>query len=483
MRNRIPLTSSPLFCAAAASFLLGAGYVLGVSFFQVRTNVYLSPVDLYLPRTLDFVIIVWSFWVGSSVGSFLNVVAWRMPRGESINGRSHCPRCLTRLNATDNFPVFGWIALRGRCRTCRLPISPRYPIVETLVGLSLTVVAVAEVYGFSLPRQTQGSVGPLWFPVLDNVGLITLVYHAVGLAVCWAVGLIRFDGNRLPANLQTFALAIISLPVLAFPTLMVVTWQMEVSDDWQPHGRYVDAVLRVITAMVAATALGRYLAKGFCPAADPKLDPLGKSTTRLIDLIVILAVPSIIVGWQALPAIIVFACVLAFWSRAIFPSRCDALGRFAISMPFALTFQMVFWRRLDSVESATYLQYAVWPSENASPGVMLFWLLMVGLVPLWLKESSDADVRMIDDDKDQSDRVFAAGGGFDQNLSTGTSIQAEASTTDSVTNLQNHDGEAQLVRSSDADAATESSSHTSDREGRDSVDDEGNEEEKLNPDS
>ena len=62
--------------------------------------------------------------------------------------------------------------------------------------------------------------------------------------------------------------------------------------------------------MVAAT-VGSIWPK-VCPAADRKLDPLGKSTTRLIDLIVILAVPSTIVGWQALPAIIVFACVLAF---------------------------------------------------------------------------------------------------------------------------------------------------------------------------
>ena len=90
-----------------------------------------------------------------------------MPRGQSINGRSHCPRCLTQLKARDNFPVFGWLALRGRCRTCRLPISPRYPIVEAVVGLSLTAVAVAEVYQVSLPRQGQTHVGPLWTPELD----------------------------------------------------------------------------------------------------------------------------------------------------------------------------------------------------------------------------------------------------------------------------------------------------------------------------
>lgn len=388
-----------LLCAIAAILLLGAGYIIGVSHLQAQANVYLTPAALYLPRSVDVVIVVWSFWVASSIGSFLNVVAWRMPRGESINGRSHCPRCLSQLKARDNFPVFGWLALRGRCRTCRLPISPRYPIVEAVVGLSLTAVAVAEIYQFCLPRQNQEYGGLLWLPELDPVILTTLMYHIVGLTMCWAIGLIRLDGNRLPVNLASFALAVIIVPILVYPTLMVVPWQMDLSDDWRPDGRYFDAVIRVITALVAAIALGRYLAKGFCPTADPKLDPLGKATVRLIDLIVMLAIPALLVGWQASPAVIVLAAVLAFWIRFILPERCDALGRFAISMPIALTFQIVFWRRLDSVDPATGLQFPLWPSENASPGVMLFWLFMLGTVPLWLRESqTEASVHAGDPD-------------------------------------------------------------------------------------
>ena len=367
--------------------LLGAGYILGVAQLQARAYPFLSGADFYLHRTVDVMIVVWSFWVASSVASFLNVVAWRMPRGESINGRSHCPRCLSQLKARDNFPVFGWLALHGRCRACRLPISSRYPIVESVVGFSLTATVVAELYQVSLPGQAQTYGGALWFPRLDPLILVTLIYHVVGLTICWALGLIRFDGNRLPANLSYFALIVTIVPILVFPTLMIVPWQMEVQDDWRPDGRYVDAIIRVITAIVAATALGRYLAKVFCPTADPKLDPLGKSTVRLIDLIVILSIPSLLVGWQASPAVIVLASVLAFWIRPIMPRQTDAFGRFAIAMPVALTFQIVFWRRLDSADTATGLLFPLWPSENSSPGVMLFWLFMVGMVPLWLRES------------------------------------------------------------------------------------------------
>jgi leader peptidase (prepilin peptidase)/N-methyltransferase len=72
------------------------------------------------------------FLLGACVGSFLNVVIWRLPRGESlISPGSHCPKCSRPLLWYDNLPIFGWLKLRGKCRFCKSPISPRYPIVET----------------------------------------------------------------------------------------------------------------------------------------------------------------------------------------------------------------------------------------------------------------------------------------------------------------------------------------------------------------
>jgi leader peptidase (prepilin peptidase)/N-methyltransferase len=80
---------------------------------------------------------------GLLVGSFLNVVAYRLPRGESlVRPRSRCPQCGTQLRAVDNVPVLSWLALRGRCHHCGAPISPRYPIVELVTGaLYIAVVA------------------------------------------------------------------------------------------------------------------------------------------------------------------------------------------------------------------------------------------------------------------------------------------------------------------------------------------------------
>ena len=69
--------------------------------------------------------------LGACIGSFLNVVAWRLPRGESlVRPRSRCPRCDTQIKSWHNVPVVSWIALRGRCAACAAPIPVRYPIVE-----------------------------------------------------------------------------------------------------------------------------------------------------------------------------------------------------------------------------------------------------------------------------------------------------------------------------------------------------------------
>jgi leader peptidase (prepilin peptidase)/N-methyltransferase len=80
--------------------------------------------------------------LGATIGSFLNVVAYRLPRKESlVRPGSRCPGCGTAIKAHDNVPVLGWLLLRGRCRSCRTSISPRYPIVEaTTAALAVAVV-------------------------------------------------------------------------------------------------------------------------------------------------------------------------------------------------------------------------------------------------------------------------------------------------------------------------------------------------------
>ena len=92
---------------------------------------------------MEGLILVWTGLLGACVGSFTNVVAWRLPRQESVVfPGSHCPKCGHSIRWHDNLPVLGWLLLRGRCRDCDAAISRRYPAVEALECRPLDLGAV-----------------------------------------------------------------------------------------------------------------------------------------------------------------------------------------------------------------------------------------------------------------------------------------------------------------------------------------------------
>ncbi|MDQ1382081.1 MAG: leader peptidase (prepilin peptidase) / N-methyltransferase [Actinomycetota bacterium] len=89
---------------------------------------------------------------GLVIGSFLNVVIWRVPRKESIvTPPSHCPGCDAKIANRDNIPVLSWLMLRGRCRECATSISARYPLVEILTALLFAAVGARFAHSWALP--------------------------------------------------------------------------------------------------------------------------------------------------------------------------------------------------------------------------------------------------------------------------------------------------------------------------------------------
>ena len=99
---------------------------------------------------------------GLIIGSFLNVVVYRLPRGESVVfPGSHCPSCDTPIKAYDNVPVLSWLILRGRCRSCHSSISARYPLVEAVTAGLLVAVVL-----------TQGDGADLWLGLAFVVLLV-----------------------------------------------------------------------------------------------------------------------------------------------------------------------------------------------------------------------------------------------------------------------------------------------------------------------
>jgi leader peptidase (prepilin peptidase) / N-methyltransferase len=135
-----------------------------------------------------------AFGLGASVGSFLNVCIWRLPRGESvIHPASRCPRCGAAIAARDNVPVVSWLLLRGRCRGCARAISARYPLVEAAVGLLFATVVLFETATGPLDLFDRG---PL--TVLALVG-----YHWALLAILVTTAMIEHDRRRAPSQLLT----------------------------------------------------------------------------------------------------------------------------------------------------------------------------------------------------------------------------------------------------------------------------------------
>jgi leader peptidase (prepilin peptidase)/N-methyltransferase len=157
---------------------------------------------------------------GLMIGSFLNVVAHRLPRHESlVTPGSRCPSCATPIKPYDNVPVLGWLLLGGRCRSCGESISPRYPIVEALTAL----LAVAVVLVEHSPRDV--ALGLILVAVLTSVALIDLDERIIpnSITLPAAVVAIVVGGAMAPSKLPeqliagASAAAFLLVFVLAYP--------------------------------------------------------------------------------------------------------------------------------------------------------------------------------------------------------------------------------------------------------------------------
>lgn len=138
---------------------------------------------------------------GLLIGSFLNVVVYRVPNGLSIvSPPSACPGCGGQIRPRDNIPVLSWLLLRGKCRQCREPISARYPLVELGTGLAFAAVTVwvvdstSSTSGISLIEPGLSLIEP----VEITAGILMLIAYLYLAAISIALALIDADTHRLP---------------------------------------------------------------------------------------------------------------------------------------------------------------------------------------------------------------------------------------------------------------------------------------------
>ncbi len=185
-------------------------------------------------RSCEFLFLAWFFYLGASIGSFLNVVAWRVPEGRTIVfGGSKCPFCDSRLSFIDNTPVLGWIVLQGRCRTCRLPIAPRYLMIEIAVGGVFMWLALWQLVrgGINLPSWNgvgrTGLVNIVLDPPWPLIGIYLVHVAMFGVLIMLATA----NGGRKP--FPVLAMILIGLGLasskIVNPSFDLIAWHLPFS--------------------------------------------------------------------------------------------------------------------------------------------------------------------------------------------------------------------------------------------------------------
>lgn len=138
-----------------------------------------------------------AFYLGAIIGSFLNVVVLRLPREESLNGRSHCSSCGHALSWPDLFPLFSYLWLFGKCRYCKKPFSARYFLIELITGL-LFFAAFAAVS----PRDLAGYLTYLKYLLALSAMVVVFVIDLEHMLI--------FDSVLLAAGLPVLAINVLS---------------------------------------------------------------------------------------------------------------------------------------------------------------------------------------------------------------------------------------------------------------------------------
>jgi leader peptidase (prepilin peptidase)/N-methyltransferase len=259
---------------------------------------------MYLAQQI--LIIFWATLVGGFVGSFLNVVAYRVPLGLSIiEPPSFCPKCKESIRWYDNIPVLGWFLLWGKCRFCKAPISPRYPAVEALGVLMFGMMTLVEfgMKGINLPNR--GSGASFWEVFKSNTAdadyYLFLIYHLVLLTVLFCGWLCELNGFRPPAKMYGWT--------IAFGLVFPLQWRfLRPVKAWQDAPLVWTGVIDGLAGLAAGGIFG-YIVWRVQRTKQPGSLPLG------------LACLGAFLGWQAVLPVGIAAVVLGLLGAVILRNK------------------------------------------------------------------------------------------------------------------------------------------------------------------
>jgi leader peptidase (prepilin peptidase)/N-methyltransferase len=280
------------------------------------------------PHQANWIVITWMSVIGAVIGSFLNVVVYRLPLGMSlIEPPSHCPKCKHLIRWFDNVPVFGWIMRWGRCRDCGNPISLRYPIVEAITALIFGLLTSYEFLaeGRNLPQRlievapniSQSGLNPQnLLDVYESLGIC--LFHLLLLCTLLCAALIEIDDQRPPLKLFLPALLVGLAAPVWWPWLRPMPWQVLPPTRALSVNPYL--LMGAIDGLIgwaAGAALGGLLwglvhfsARSQILAREPgaeNMDLSPSAAQKPLGMFFALSSVGLFLGWQAVLALAVAA--------------------------------------------------------------------------------------------------------------------------------------------------------------------------------
>lgn len=261
-------------------------------------------------RSAKFLVFATFTYLGACLGSFLNVVAHCVPRGQALGLRdSKCPQCSSKLRRIDNLPVFSYINLGAKCRSCRAPIAARYLIFELVVAFIFGSLFLYELVtgGANVPGMKLHHTGILWiilYPKWHVIGIY--FYHVLLMCAVLVLSMMEWDkqplklGFSIVVGLSFFVTAAIYFPLQPIPLLEHIPSGALALPPWAAQ------LAKLTIGAVTGGAIGRLLSNVF-------------SASHCSVLTCAFAIAGIVLGWQALLQVTVIFLILTAFT-AVLPS-------------------------------------------------------------------------------------------------------------------------------------------------------------------
>ena len=384
-RLNVPLMGAIAVFVLAVVLYIGLGVLLAATA-PKRMGVAADLSIALVTRCLDATLAIWFFAVGASIGSFLNVVAYRLPLGRTLGGHSACPYCCTRIATVDNIPVFAWLGLRGRCRTCHLPISIQYPLIELTVGLLFLSAYFFEfaIAGSNLPGTgpAPAGLGLVWMSVTPVLGvrMFLFLFTLSGLVAAALIARRRVDP---PISLFICLLLVATVGQVVKPASVIVAWASPAGAGLSMLDASITIGLGTLTGLAAAALTMPFLQRA----------------TSYVGWSGVLACIGSLVGWQwVMPVacgILATTLVAGSLIASLFPMADAELNRGLGQKNYPAIADPVVWAWL-----AVLLFRSQWKSFDfvcsgisGMPHWMTATLFALAAVPLalWLGRDSQVD--------------------------------------------------------------------------------------------